>query len=303
MTIAKAQKAVKCSTCLGTGVQSFAGSKHAGARLCPVCFDPCGTCQGLGEVVRRDEQGYRLVQQCPECGPARHRALLFAKSRVPPRYHGCRLGTYRAMEANQGDVRSFMVNYLQNFKKDPRGVLLMGDPGVGKTHLLVATIRAMTLMYGLPCTFVEFSQLLTEIKVGYQSGQTEEQIIAPLVRVPILAIDDMGKGVGSEWEMVILDALISRRYNAKRPVLVTTNYYLKDPLNALQTPSKRRTKRVEEPEPIAAGRTRRERVRAARARLAESLEERVGARVASRLGEMCYAQEIEGSDFRKKGLI
>jgi len=207
------------------------------------------------------------------------------------------------MEANHAAVRAFMIDYLQHFKNDPRGILLMGDPGVGKTHLLVATVRALTLMYGLRCRFVEFSQLLTEIKVGYQSGQTEEQIIGPLVRIPILAIDDMGKGVGSEWEMVILDALISRRYNAKRPVLVTTNYYLKDPLNALQPPTRRRPKPSAEPEPISRGRTSRDRVRAARARLVESLEERVGARVASRLGEMCYAQEIEGSDFRKKGLI
>ena len=40
-----------------------------------------------------------------------------------------------------------------------------------------------------------------------------------------------------------------------------------------------------------------------RTRMTESLEERVGARVASRLGEMCQVLVIEAQDYRKKGLL
>ncbi|MBR57364.1 MAG: hypothetical protein CMH54_04820 [Myxococcales bacterium] len=302
MNLPAQKKMKRCGTCRGTRVETYEGSLVAEARLCSECLAPCPECSGSGEVVV-NEDGYRLIRQCSTCLTPTKRARMFTKACVPPRYHRSTLASYRAIEGNQGSVRDGLVDYIKNYRTDPRGILLIGDPGVGKTHLLSALIRGLTLVHGVPCRFVEFGQLLSQIKVGYQSGQTEEQIVAPLVSVPVLGIDDMGKGVGSEWEMMILDALISRRYNARRPVLVTTNYRLRDPLNALHAPSHGKSTAEIAVDPIAKGRTRKDRVRAARQRVSESLEDRVGARVASRLGEMCYVYGVEATDFRKKGLI
>ena len=41
---------------------------------------------------------------------------------------------------------------------------------------------------------------------------------------PFWAIDEIGKGRLTEWEMSIIDDIISRRYNALKPLLGNPNH-------------------------------------------------------------------------------
>ncbi len=288
-----------CAACRNqNGLITLAGADSARAELCS-CLSPCPRCKGAGEALEVDADGYKVWRRCPLCSSARKNLRFFNEANLPPRYHGAQVNNYRNLGGNQGELKDMMRHYVMGFKKEPRGILLIGKPGVGKTHLLCALVRVFTLRDGIPCRFIEFTRLLSRIKAGYSAGRSEEQIIGQLARVPVLAIDDMGKGVGSDWEMTILDALISRRYDARRPVLVTTNYELREPLNAGQSARGTGFASSAEPRPLTAGRTSRERNRAQRSRINESLEDRVGARVASRLGEMCDVRDIKGPDYRQ----
>ncbi len=99
--------------------------------------------------------------------------------------------------------------------------------------------------------------------------------VAPLVvKVEVLAIDELGKGRNTEFEGTIVDELVSRRYNAGKPILGTTNYE-PEAARGLAAPN------------LAGG-------------AAPSLPDRVGPRVYSRLEEMCDFVEVPGEDFRTK---
>ena len=84
-----------------------------------------------------------------------------------------------------------------------------------------------------------------------------------------MVIDELGKGRGSDWELSVLDELISKRYNAKRTTMFTTNYGIEGPAKTGDSPA------------------------------SESLVERVGVRIHSRLMEMCQPIRLVGRDQRR----
>jgi DNA replication protein DnaC len=97
--------------------------------------------------------------------------------------------------------------------------------------------------------------------------------MAPLVEIPVLVIDELGKGRGSEWELSVLDELISKRYNAQRTTVFTSNFAPEDPSGDSSQPGS-----VSE----------------------EKVVDRVGVRIYSRLMEMCEPVRLQGPDYRRK---
>jgi len=107
--------------------------------------------------------------------------------------------------------------------------------------------------------------------------------------VEVLGIDELGKGRASEWEISVLDALVNRRYNAGVSTFFTTNY----PLTRTSEGDAEKPGTVRNPfNP--------EQVEELKRRVAlPILAERVGARIYSRLAEMCRIRSIEAEDYRQ----
>ena len=168
--------------------------------------------------------------------------------------------------------------FVNGYPVDQRGLLLHGSVGVGKTHLVVGAIRKLTLEKGIPCRFADFSHLLGSLKLAYDQGRGAQKLLDELSNVEILVIDELGKGRQSDWELSVLDELITRRYNQGRTCLITTNF------------------RVLPDSPMAEGG--RGRPNLAREEM-YSLEQVVGQRVFSRLFEMCSFVPVDGPDQRR----
>ena len=120
-----------------------------------------------------------------------------------------------------------LFRYANSFLPGDRGFLLHGPPGGGKTHLMTAFLHRITLEKGIHARFVEFSHLLSSLRQQFDQGKGDTAILQPLVEVEVLSIDELGKGVNNEWQLSVLDELISKRYNLGRTTLFTSNYQLK----------------------------------------------------------------------------
>ena len=97
--------------------------------------------------------------------------------------------------------------------------------------------------------------------------------------VEVLVIDELGKGRNSPWEQNILDVIISQRYNNQKTTIFTSNY----------TDSRKTTlvERVRGKDGMEGdGETR------------DTLLDRVGPRIYSRLKEMCDFLMLSGKDRR-----
>ena len=97
----------------------------------------------------------------------------------------------------------------------------------------------------------------------------------------MLVIDELAKGRNTDWELTILDHFISARYNDDDKVtLVTTNF--SDKLDSSVALNSRNNKQS---------------ISNAYSRF--TIEEKVGARIYSRLMEMCKKVNLEGTDYRR----
>ena len=70
------------------------------------------------------------------------------------------------------------------------------------------------------------------LKEGYSEGRSDAPVLTELAEVEVLAIDELGKGRLSDWELTIIDEVVSRRYNAMGCTLATTNYVPGNPTGA-----------------------------------------------------------------------
>lgn len=266
---------------------------HAVARL-PTGVEDCPHCGGSGRrVTLRD--GVDFVSRC-ECQDARQLVDLFNAAHLP-RALGARTLEPRTADASgpdtfdpkhpsqrtaMGTVEAFVDLYPKR-QGTGRGFALLGKPGVGKSHLLVGALRALIERHRAACRYVEFFHLLSELKEGYSQGKGELELIAPLCAIEVLAIDELGKGRGTEWEMYILDEIISRRYNAGKTTLFASNYTdRRETTLRSKSDLYRKTS-----DPAFMGRM-----------TEETLDERVGVRIYSRLREMCDMVTMLGEDYR-----
>jgi DNA replication protein DnaC len=159
---------------------------------------------------------------------------------------------------------------------DRSGLILIGPSGVGKTHLVVAAIKALA-QKGMRSLFCYYGELLKKIQNSYnpQSQITELEILKPIFDADILVLDDLGVVKPTEWVWDAVSIILNTRYNDNRTTLITSN--IEDgPAKKSGTTAVQFATRM------------------------DTLGDRIGERMRSRLFEMCRLVSVDGKDYREK---
>lgn len=233
----------------------------------------CPKCEGTGWVLVEAE-GKQVARRC-SCFYELKVQTLWEQARIPRRYEHCSLENFEVHNDSHRDALKISKRFVQNYPAQEVGLLFIGPCGVGKTHLAVAIIRELIEKKNVPCSFYDFRELIRDIQSTFtpDSNLTESEVLAPVFEHEVLVLDELGAKRTTAWVEETVFYIINQRYNQKKLTIFTSNY--------LDTEEEEDTRD------------------SFYKKSGDTLVDRIGVRLRSRLYEMCKLVEMWGEDYRK----
>ncbi len=232
-----------------------------------------------------------------DCGMQERSLRAVERAKIPKKYEDC---DFESFVTELADGKNYTTQQADSLKRakliaqsfvrdypggDQSGLLFMGRPGAGKTHLAVASLKEL-IQRGHTGYFCEYGSLLRQIQNSYRADSeiTEIKLLAPILSVEVLVLDDLGCIKPSDWVRDTIAYILNTRYvegsrdlSNPRCTILTTNYLDSSNEQQATLPSGK----------FAITRT-------------DTLADRIGERMRSRLFEMCRMVEIDSRDFRRE---
>jgi DNA replication protein DnaC len=164
-----------------------------------------GPCRLLGGFVEQNKVGE-----------------LLKNSKIPRHLMNCNFGNYKVVSRSAGAARNQAISAADS----GNSLVLLGAPGVGKTHLAVSVVHR-SIERGRSAIFAPVVSLLDSMRAAMDSNSADlggiNDIMRELRNVDCLILDDLGTQKNSPWTGERLYEVVNSRYNDGGQVVVTSN--------------------------------------------------------------------------------
>jgi DNA replication protein DnaC len=186
--------------------------RKADARPAPDVLEPAAS-TGAGEDLENQREffgHYRL-----------HHA------RIPRRFWNKTLKSFETGDRTRKRLVTDAEHYIKgfNFKVEfPRGLLMLGEVGSGKSHLAVAILREV-IRKGYTGLYYNSPDLLRDIRATFDDAapMREDDLLEEITGVDLLILDDLGAENVSGFVLDRFYLIVNKRYEGCKPIIVTTN--------------------------------------------------------------------------------
>lgn len=235
----------------------------------------CSECQGTGWILE-ESKGRAVAKRC-KCFKEQKNQVLIEQAHIPRRYENCTFDNFEIHDSSHRHALKISKQFVKNYPVQDVGLLFLGPCGVGKTHLAVAIVQELIRKKNVPCYFCDFRELIRDIQSTYtpDSSLSEVDVLAPIFQKDVLVLDELGAKRTTAWVDETVFYIVNNRYNNKKLTIFTSNY-----LDREEDEEDTRDSFYKKKE--------------------DSLVDRIGIRLRSRLYEMCKVVEMGGKDYRKE---
>ena len=203
--------------------------------------EPCPVCRGAGWVSKRAPVGH---PDFGEAFPCRRCQQQEPADRVEALHRYSNLGALRRITlentrpegplTDAAGQRMFReaLTAAAAFTEKPAGWLVFTGPsGSGKTHLAVAAANRC-IAAGFTTYFIVAADLLDHLRATYAPDNpvSYDELFEQVRNVPVLVLDDLTAQATTPWAREKLFQIISHRFNAELPTIIT----VRGPLERLE---------------------------------------------------------------------
>ncbi len=235
--------------------------------------NPCKECNDTGwKIIRKNDREFAEKCLCHQMDQVLTRAT---NANIPQRFLGScfgEIGGYQPDPANpsQNKAKKRAQKFLKDYPAVEKGLLFQGSIGLGKTHILCTIGFELIKSKNISIYYIDWNDLVREMRSGEDHSTRNfssiNHIVQKMSQVDLLLFDEVGASRVSPWVQDNIYFIFNKRYNNQKITLCASNFIDNPPDGK------------------------------------ESLEQRIGDRIRSRLYEMTTVVEIKGSDFRRKNL-